>query len=75
MGEASTDALRVEFDRAIKLEFHGARVSSDAGLFAYRDLDDVLRLTESAAMELVDLRTGGNIQHSMTAVLRHRAVV
>lgn len=39
MGEAYKDALRVGFDRAIKLEFHGARVSSDAGLFPYRDLD------------------------------------
>jgi hypothetical protein len=33
MGEARRDALRVVFDRAIKLEFHGAKVSSDAGLF------------------------------------------
>ena len=39
MGEARRDALRVGFDRAIKLEFYGAKVSSDAGLFPYRDLD------------------------------------
>ncbi len=26
MGEARKDALRLGFDRAIKLEFHGARV-------------------------------------------------
>ncbi len=36
MGEARRDALRVSFDRAIKLEFHGAKVSSDAGLFPHR---------------------------------------
>src|SRR5680860_1535940 len=70
MGEAGKDALRVGFDRTVKLAFHGARVSSDAGLFPYRDLDDAAGLTESAAMELLDLRTGGNIQHSMTALLR-----
>ncbi len=29
MGEARTDALRLGFDLAIKLQFHGARVSSD----------------------------------------------
>ena len=40
MGEARKDALRISLDRAIKLEFHGAKVSSDAGLFPYRDLDD-----------------------------------
>ena len=48
MCEARRDALRVGFDRAIKLEFHGAKVSSDAGLFPYRDLDDAAQLTESA---------------------------
>ena len=70
MGEAGKDALRVGFDRAIKLTFHGAKVSSDAGLFPYRDLDDAARLTESGAIELFDFRTGTNIQHSMTALLR-----
>ncbi len=40
MGEARRGALWVGFDRAIKLDFHGAKVSSDASLFAYRDLDE-----------------------------------
>ena len=70
MGEARKDALRVGFDRAIKLEFHGARVSSDAGLFPYRDLDDAAQLTELGAARLFDFRTGSNISHSMTALLR-----
>ena len=70
MGEARKDALRVGFDRAIKLEFHGARVSSDAGLFPYRDLDDAARLTESVATDLFDFRTGSNISHSMKALMR-----
>ena len=55
MGEAGKRALRVGFDRAIKLEFHGARVSSDAGLFPYRDFEEMVELTESAAMELFDI--------------------
>ena len=33
MGRAGKRDLRVGFDRAFKLEFHGAKVSSDAGLF------------------------------------------
>ena len=70
MGEAGKDALRVGFDRSIKLEFHGAKLSSDAGLFPYRDLDDAAQLTESGAADLFDFRTGGNIQHNMTALLR-----
>lgn len=70
MGEARTDALRVGFDRTIKLRFHGAKVSSDAGLFPYRDLDEAAGLTESGASPLFDFRTGTNIQHSMAALLR-----
>ena len=52
MGEARRDALRVGFDRAIKLEFHGARVSSDAGLFPYRDLDEAALLRQSVYSRL-----------------------
>ena len=38
MGQAGKDALRISFGLAIKLEFHGAKVSSVAGRFPYRDL-------------------------------------
>jgi hypothetical protein len=70
MGEARKDALRVNFDRKLKLEFHGVKVTSDAGLLAYRELDDVFGLTDMVACELRDNRTGKNTQHSVRALLR-----
>src|SRR5262249_2326090 len=70
MGDSQNDALRVDFDRQNKLEFHGSTVTSDAGLLAYRELDDALRLTAMAASGLLDTRTGQNTHPSLLALLR-----
>jgi hypothetical protein len=70
MGEASKDALRLDFNRRLRLEFHGTKVTSDAGLLAYRELDDALGLTSTVDSELCDIRTGKNTQHGLAALLR-----
>src|SRR5262249_56931655 len=69
MGDSHNDPLRVDFDRKIKLEFHGSTVTSDAGLLAYRELDEALGLTSTAASGLQDTRTGQNTQHTLTPLL------
>src|SRR4051794_17818514 len=68
-GEAE-EPLRVAFDRRLKLEFHGTRITSDAGLLAYRELYDALGLTETAASALAEGRRGRNIRHRLLGLLR-----
>jgi len=70
MGERKNQALKVDFDRNLRLEFHGSAITSDAGLLAYRELDDALGLTDIAARCLKDNRFGKNKLHTMAAQLR-----
>jgi len=58
MGERRKRPLRVNFDRQVKLEFHGATISSDAGLLVYRELDEVFGLTAGLRNLIEETRTG-----------------
>src|SRR3712207_9199237 len=64
------DPLRVAFDRRLKLEFHGTRITSDGGLLAYRELDGALGLTATAASALAEGRRGKNIRHRLLGLVR-----
>ncbi len=70
MGDRRKQALRVQFDGRLKLRFHGAKITSDAGLLAFRELDEAFRLTENASAVLSDPRHGKNTQHTLLAMLR-----
>ena len=70
MGDAKKDDLRVSFDSRLKLKFCGSKVTSDAGLLAYREQDEVLSLTEMVSEVLSDSRPGTNKQHGLVPMLR-----
>src|SRR3569833_354733 len=69
-GESNTEALRLDFDRRLMLQFRGSTITSDAGLLAYRELDNALCQTDTAAAELADARTGKNGRYRMGGLLR-----
>jgi len=70
MGDAKKDDLRVGFDSRLKLKFVGSQLTTDAGLLAYRELDEALGLTEMGADLLTDSRQGSNKQHQLVPLLR-----
>ena len=69
-GESNDGALRLDFDRRLMLQFRGSIVTSDAGLLAYRELDDALGLSAMAGEMLADARTGRNGRHALVGMLR-----
>src|SRR5262245_1223950 len=69
-GESVSDAVRLDFDRRLTLQFRGSVVTSDAGLLAYRELDDALGLSVTAGEMLADARTGKNGRHALVGLLR-----
>ncbi len=70
MGEANSGPLRVDFNRRLKLEFHGSKITSDAGVLTYRELDHTLGMTDLAGSFLTEARRGKNIRHLIEGLLR-----
>ena len=51
-----SELYRVDFDRRLELKYHGSKVTSDADVLTYRELDDDLGSTEMF-VTCPDLRT------------------
>ena len=73
-GESSDGPLNISFDRRLKLDFYGCGITSDAGLLAWRELDDVVVLADLAGTVLFDRRRGKNTRHLLTGLLRSRCL-
>ena len=70
MGEKIQEALKLQFDRRLRPEFHGARITSDPGLLACRELHEAMGLTQVAPAYLRETRGGMNVQRELVPLLR-----
>ncbi len=62
--------MKLHFGGHLRLQFKGAKVTTDAGLLAVRELDEALQLTAEAGELLKDSRTGKNTTHDLSGLLR-----
>src|SRR5712691_10062827 len=73
MGDATSGPVgpvRLSFNPQLRVEFHGATVTSDAGLLLPRELDERLGLSVLIDPHLTDPRTGQNRQFSLPDLFR-----
>lgn len=61
MGERGKRALRVKFDGKLKLEFHGAKITNDAGLWVLREWNEALGLTAGLEEIVEETRIGAKV--------------
>jgi hypothetical protein len=72
-GEATGRALTLDFDRRLRASIPRPCDHSEAGLLAYRKLDDALGLTASVGRMLANARTGSNDRHALVEWLPRSA--
>ncbi len=70
VGETQQRPFQLSFNNVLRVEFQGARVTSDGGLILVRDLDERLGLSELMDRHLSDSRRGKNIQLPLADLLR-----
>jgi len=78
MGAGGNAPLRLNFNPKVSREFHGATITSDAGLLAIRELDDAsdkcgafrLGLTHIAGDYLQESRSGRNLRSRLVGTRR-----
>lgn len=70
MSEKQSQPFQLSFNTLLKVEFQGARVTSDGGLILVRELDERLGFGDLIGRHLTDTRRGKNTQLPLADLLR-----
>jgi len=71
-GESQKEVIRPDFNRAIRIDFQGATISSDTGFILLREIDERFRIIDPMKDCLEDLRTPTHTKHSLVQMVRQR---
>ncbi len=70
MGETKNQPFQLSFNKFVRVDFQGSRVTSDGGLILVRELDERLGMGELIARQLSDSRCGRNTQLPLADLVR-----
>ena len=70
VGEVQNRPFQLSFNSSLKVDFQGARVTSDGGLILVRELDECLGLSALMERHLTDSRRGKNTQLPLADLVR-----
>jgi hypothetical protein len=73
VGESQNQPFQLSFNRLLRVDFQGSRVTSNGGLLLVRELDERLGLTGLIQNHLVDSRAGRNTQFPLVDLFRQSA--
>jgi hypothetical protein len=63
-GESRKEVIRPDFNRAIMIDFQGAKITSDVGFLLLREIDDRFRIIDPMQDCLEDLRSPAHTKHA-----------
>ncbi len=70
MGETKNQPFPLSFNKFLRVDFQGSRVTSDGGLILGRELDERLGMGELIVRGLSDSRCGRNTQLPLADLVR-----
>ena len=71
-GESQKEAIRPDFNRAIMIDFQGAKITSDVSFLLLREIDERFRIIDPMKDCLEDLRSPAHTKHALVQMVRQR---
>jgi len=71
-GESPQEVIRPDFNRAIRIDFQGAQITSDVGFPLVREIDERFKIIGPMQDGLDDLRSPSHRKHSLVQMVRQR---
>jgi hypothetical protein len=69
-GESRKEVIRLDFNRTIMIDFRGAKITSEVGVFLMREIDDRFKIIAPMGDCLEDLRSPTPTKHSLVQMIR-----